>query len=290
MAEWEGKSKGTTTGYKIFIFLIKNIGINAAYLLLAFVSFYYFIFNPKQTGIIYRYFRERQKKSVLTSLFNTFRNNYVFGQTIIDKVAIAAGLEHKFTYEFDGIENIHQLAKDQSAGIMISAHVGNFEVAQHFMGEFNKKIHLVTTDEERAAIKSLLESVMAKPKVEFVIVKDDMSHIFDIHKVLEEKQMLCFTGDRFFPQTKTLEGTLLGAKAEFPAGPFLLSSRLNTPVLFVYVMREKNRHYHLYARVAEFKNRDAHSLLESYTQSIEKMLEKYPLQWFNYYEFWKKDL
>ena len=288
MAEWEGKSKGTTTGYKIFIFLIKNIGINAGYLLLVFVSFYYFLFNRKQTRIIYQYFRHRQHQSTFKSIVNTFRNNFVFGQTIIDKVAIAAGLEHKFTYEFDGIENIHQLAKDQSAGIMISAHVGNFEVAQHFMGEFNKKIHLVTTDEERAAIKSLLESVMAKPKVEFVIVKDDMSHIFDIHKVLEDKQMLCFTGDRFFPNTKTLEGELLGAKADFPAGPFLLSSRLNTPVLFVYVMRERNRHYHLYARVAEFKNRDTHSLLESYTQSIETMLEKYPLQWFNYYDFWKK--
>ena len=288
MADWEGKSKGTTTGYKIFIYLIKNIGINAAYLLLAFVSFYYFLFNRKQTRIIYQYFRKRQKQSVLKSWINTYRNNFVFGQTIIDKVAIAAGMEDKYTYEFDGIENIHQLAKDQSAGIMISAHVGNFEVAQHFMGEFNKKIHLVTTDEERVAIKSLLDSVMAKPKVEFIIVKDDMSHIFDIHKTIEEQEMICFTGDRFFPNIKTLEGTLLGEKAEFPAGPFLLSSRLNTPVLFVYVMRERNRHYHLYARKAEFKNRDAQSLLESYTQSIEKILEKYPLQWFNYYDFWKK--
>lgn len=287
MADWEGKSKGTTTGYKIFIFLIKNIGIKAAYLLLVFVSFYYFIFNQKQTRIIYQYFRKRQKQSVFKSWINAYRNNFVFGQTIIDKVAIAAGLEEKFTYEFDGIENIHQLAKDESAGIMISAHIGNFEVAQNFMGEFNKKIHLVTTDEERAVIKSLLDSVMAKPKVEFIIVKDDMSHIFDIHTTIEEQEMICFTGDRFFPNTKTLKGNLLGEKAQFPAGPFLLSSRLNTPVLFVYVMRERGRHYHLYARKAEFKNRDAHSLLESYTRSIEKILEKYPLQWFNYYNFWK---
>ncbi len=288
MADWEGKSKGTTTGYKIFIFLIKNMGINAAYLLLVFVSFYYFIFNQKQTRIIYQYFRKRHEQSVFKSWINVYRNNFVFGQTIIDKVAIAAGLEDKYTYEFDGIENIHQLAKDESAGIMISAHVGNFEVAQHFMGEFNKKIHLVTTDEERAVIKSLLESVMAKPKVEFIIVKDDMSHIFDIHKTIEEQELICFTGDRFFSNTKTLEGNLLGEKAQFPAGPFLLSSRLNTPVLFVYVMRERGRHYHLYARKAEFKNRDANSLLESYTQSIEKILEKYPLQWFNYYDFWKE--
>lgn len=288
MAEWEGKSKGTVTGYKIFIFLIKNAGLNAAYALLAFVSFYYFIFNQKQTKIIYKYFREKHKQNVFQSLINTYRNNFVFGQTIVDKVAIAAGLENKFTYEFDGIENIYQLAKDDSAGILISAHVGNFEVAQHFMGEFDKKIHLVTTDEERAAIKSLLDNIMAKPKVEFIIVNEDLSHIFEINKVIEEKQMICFTGDRFFPNTKTLEAEFLGEKARFPAGTFLISSRLRTPVLFVYVMRERNRHYHLYARKAEFTNRDANSLLEAYTKSIEKILEKYPLQWFNYYDFWNK--
>lgn len=288
MADWEGKSKGTVTGYKIFIFLIKNAGLNAAYALLAFVSLYYFFFNQKQTKIIYRYFREKHRQSVFQSLINTYRNNFVFGQTIIDKVAIAAGLEHKFTYEFDGIENIHQLAKDDSAGIMISAHVGNFEVAQHFMGEFDKKIHLVTTDEERAAIKSLLDNVMAKPKVDFIIVNEDLSHIFEINKVIEEKQIICFTGDRFFPNTKTLEADFFGETAKFPAGTFLISSRLRTPVLFVYVMRERNRHYHLYARKAEFTNRDANSLLKAYTKSIEKILEKYPLQWFNYYDFWNK--
>lgn len=289
MAEWEGKSKGTVTGYRVFIFLIQNFGLNPAYFLLVFVSFYYFLFHRKQTAIIYNYFRKKHNQNRVQSLINTYRNNYIFGQTIIDKVAIAAGMENKFTYEFDGIENIHQLAKDDSAGIMISAHVGNFELAQHFMHGFEKKIHLVTTDEERRAIKSLLDSVMAKPKVEFVIVKEDLSHIFEINNVIEQKQIICFTGDRFFPNTKTLETEFMGEKAKFPAGTFLISSRLKTPVLFVYVMREKNRHYHLYARKAEFTNRNADSLLEAYVRSIEKILEKYPRQWFNYYDFWNKE-
>src|SRR5690606_4942185 len=288
MAQWEGKSKGTATGYKIFIFLIRKAGIDFAYVLLIFVSFYYFLFNRKQTKIIYRYFREKQNYSSFKSVVYTYLNNFVFGQTLIDKVAIAAGLEHKYTYEFDGVENIHNLAKNDSAGIMISAHVGNFELAQHFMHGCDKKIYLVTTDEERRAIKNLLDSVMAKANIGFILVREDMSHIFEIHKIIEEKQMICFTGDRYFTDSKLIEANLLGEPAKFPAGPFLLSSRLNTPVLFVYVMKEKNKHYHLYAREAEFKNRDAASLLESYTRSIENILKKYPLQWFNYYDFWNK--
>lgn len=290
MPVWEGKSRGTVTGYRVFIYLIKHAGLNTAYSLLTFVALYYFFFTPKQTIAIYQYFRKRRKNSILASLINSYRNYFVFGQTIIDKVAITAGLSHKFTYEFDGIENIHELANNETAGILISAHVGNFEVSQYFMDEFEKKIYLVTTDEERQAIKSYLQSVMAKPKTEFIIVKEDLEHIFEINRVINDQDMICFTGDRFMPHTKTMQADLMGAKAHFPAGPFLISSRLNTPVLFVYVMRERGKHYHLYARKAEFKNRNAQSLLESYTASIESILDKYPLQWFNYYDFWSTKL
>jgi len=258
-----------------------------AYLLLVFVSLYYVIFSPRQTKAIYRYFRHRRHNSIVSSLVNTYRNYFVFGQTLIDKVAITAGLEHKYTYEFDGIDHIRQLAKDNSAGILISAHVGNFEVSQYFMGEFEKQIHLVTTDEEQRAIKSYLASIMAKPRTGFVVVKEDLSHVFAINQIIEQKEMICFTGDRFVNGSKTLTADLFGRPARFPAGPFLISSRLSTPVLFVYVMRERNRHYHLYARKATFSHRDAQSLLHAFTQSIEQILAKYPLQWFNYYDFWK---
>lgn len=286
MDTWKGKSRGTVFGYRIFIFLIKHIGINVAYSLLLFVALYYFFFTPRQTRFIYRYFRNRLGYSSIKSMISAYRNYFVFGQTIIDKVAINAGLAHRYTYEFDGIENIRQLASDESAGILISAHVGNFEVAQFFMDEFDKKIHLVTTDEERQAIKSYLSTIMAQPKTEFITIKEDLSHIFEINKVIAEQGMICFTGDRFKPNTKTLQESLLGQPAHFPSGPFIISSRLRIPVLFVYVMRERNKHYHLYARKADFNNRDAQSLLQAYSASMEEILRKYPLQWFNYYDFW----
>jgi predicted LPLAT superfamily acyltransferase len=79
---------------------------------------------------------------------------------------------------------------------------------------------------------------------------------------------------------------LLGKEARFPAGPFLLASRLNVPVVFVYVMKEKAKHYHLYARKARASYKDAQGLLKEYTESVEWMLEYYPLQWFNYFNFW----
>ncbi|MFK5974195.1 MAG: lipid A biosynthesis acyltransferase [Flavobacteriaceae bacterium] len=286
--EWEGKSRGTVIGYKIFVFFIKKLGIGTSYLLLHFVVLYFCFFANKSTRSINYYLRKIQGFSRLKSIWNIYKSYYIFGQTIVDKTAISSGLRNKFTYEFDGEARIKELLKKKQGGILISAHVGNFEIADFFFDELDSssQIHLVTTDSEHEQIKTYLDSVTSKSSIKFIIVKEDLSHVFEIKAALDSGELVCFTGDRYFEGQKTMDGQLLGAKAKFPAGPFLLASRLNVPVLFVYVMKETKRHYHLYARTAEVKNKDAQGLLSDYTKNVEWILEKYPLQWFNYFDFW----
>lgn len=289
--QWEGKSKGTVLGYKIFIFFIKKIGVRAAYGLLYFVAFYYFVFSFKSSKTNYTYFRRRLHYSRVKSVLHVYKSYLIFGKTIIDKVAISSGLRDQFTYEFDGVETILELLEKKQGGILISAHLGNFEIAEFFFDEIDTRsqIHLVTTDAERKNIKEYMEKVTMRSKIKFILVQDDMSHIFEINNALSDGELVCFTGDRYMEGTKVMTEDLLGSPADFPAGPFLLASRLRVPVLFVYVMKETNKHYHLYSRKADFKNRDAQGLLKEYTKSVEWMLKKYPTQWFNYFEFWNEN-
>jgi len=288
--QWKGKSRGTVFGYKIFVFFMKTFGLGSTYFILYFVALYFCFFAPTSTKASYYYFRSRQKQPVLKSILSIYRSYYVFGQTILDKVGISSGLRDKFTYNFDGIQLINEVLKQKKGGILISAHVGNFEIAEHFFGELEDKasISLLTTDTEHSAIKEYLESVTSKPNVNLILIQEDLSHIFEINAALARNEIVCITGDRYFEGSKFLEEKLLGETAKFPAGPFMLASRLKVPVLFVYVMKETNKHYHLYARQAKVKHRDAKGLLKEYTTSVTSMLDKYPLQWFNYFNFWKE--
>ena len=290
MSQWDGKSKGTVLGYKIFVFLIQKAGVKSAYVLLYFVASYYFLFLKKSNKAISYYFKERLKYSNFKTKKMVFKSYYTFGQTIIDKISISAGMRNKFTYEFDGIEILKNLLAEKKGGVLISAHIGNFEIAEHFLGDIDIdfQINLVTTDLEHSAIKNYLESVTQKPTVKFIIIREDLSHIFEINAALANNELVCFTGDRYFEGTKSLSEKILGEEANFPAGPFLIASRLKVPVVFVYVMKEPNLHYHLYAREAVVKHRDEKALLKSYIESVESMLQKYPLQWFNYFDFWNQ--
>ena len=286
--EWKGKSRGTVFGYKIFVFCMKNLGLSSAYFILYFVAAYFCFFARSSTKASYSYFRERRKCSKFKSLLNIYKSYYVFGQTIIDKIAISSGLRNKFTYDFDGAYHIIDTLKEKKGGILISAHVGNFEIAEHFFGELeeNASISILTADTEHSAIKEYLESVTKKVGVNLILIQEDLSHIFEINAALTRNELVCITGDRYISGSKYLTEDLLGSIAKFPAGPFMLASRLKVPVLFVYVMKETNTHYHLFTRQAKAKHRDAQALLKEYTSSVTWMLEKYPLQWFNYFDFW----
>ncbi|HET8737735.1 MAG TPA: lipid A biosynthesis acyltransferase [Pricia sp.] len=286
---WEGKSRGTLLGYQIYIFFLRKLGIGTAYFVLRFVIVYYVLFSPKSNRDIYTYFRKRHGYSKWDSIRNIYQSYYTFGQTLTDKVAISTGLRDRFTYSHNGIEHIDNLLKRNQGGILISGHVGNFEISHYFLEDRYSisKISMVTTHAEHREIKDYMERISVKSHLKFIVVKDDMSHIFEIHTAIDAGGLVVFTGDRYMPGNKTLTETFLGKKAHFPMGPYLLASRLNLPVLFVYFMKGSNRHYDLYAETAEFRARDAQGLLREYTESMEGILKKYPLQWFNYFDFWK---
>ncbi|MEM9143695.1 MAG: lipid A biosynthesis acyltransferase [Bacteroidota bacterium] len=288
--EWKGKkSKGTLLGYKIYIFVLRNFGINAAYLLLHSIVFYYFLFSWKGSKAIYQYFRKRLGYSWLKSIVSIYKNYYRLGQTLSDRVTVSTGFRELFRYSHDGIEKIDDLLKKKQGGILISGHVGNFEISHYFLENRYSisKISMVTTEAEQEVIQDYLAQMAMDTTLELILVKEDMSHIFEIHKALEEGGLVVITGDRFLPGSKYLTEIFMGKSAKFPLGPFRLASRLKVPVLFVYVMKGKGRNYELYAHQAKAKARDAQALLKEYTESMESMLKKYPLQWFNYFDFWE---
>jgi len=288
MSEWDGKSKGGLLGYKIFVYCIKNLGIRPSYFVLYFVALYYFLFFKKTNRATFYYFHERLGYSYLKAKKHVYRSYYTFGQTLIDKIAISAGLREKFTYEFDGIENLKGLLAQKTGGVLISAHIGNFEIAEYFLCDLNTDltINMVISDMEHRSIRQYLDSISSETTVKFIVISEDLSHIYQINNALANNELICFTGDRYLEGVKYLIMPLLDKDANFPAGPFLIASRLKVPVVFVYVMKEKNLHYHLFARTAEVKYRDEKGLLKAYIESVESMLRRYPVQWFNYFDFW----
>jgi len=291
MADWKGQSKGSVLGYKIFIFFIKYLGLRATYGLLYFVAFYYIFSSYSTSKNIYNYYHNRLKFSKVKSLTGIFNSYVQLGKTLIDRVAVTVGLRSKFSFEFDGIQHIRKLLDEGKGGIIFTAHIGNFNISRSFFTEVsNQPIHInmVVTDMEHEQIKNYLNSVTGETHLKLIVVKDDMSHIFKINDAIQNNELIVFAADRS-GEGRQLKADFLGKETNFFQGPFKLAAQKKLPILFAYIMREKKFHYHFYARRFEPSNYSAREILTGYTAYLEKMVRKYPAQWFNFYDFWKEN-
>ena len=120
---WKGKSKDFALGYKVFIWLLKNLGVPAGYFLLIFVAFYYFLFDRPAIKASMFYFQEIHKQNWLTARLNTYRGFYKIGQVLLDKVAALANFTNRFTFSFDGEHHLRDMAEENNGGVLLSAHV-----------------------------------------------------------------------------------------------------------------------------------------------------------------------
>ncbi len=292
MTSWKGKSRASIIGYKIFVVLIRTFGLRFCYFILRFVASYYFFFSLHSSKPVFRFYRQRLKFGRFKSIRLLFTNYYRFGQTLLDKVAVMAGVKTNFTFEFDGEENLHKMVEQKKGGILLSAHVGNWDTAGHMLDRLKTKINVLMYDGEDAKIKKYLDEVTGKKNFNVIYVKPDLSHIYQINHALAANEIVCMHADRFLQGNKTLSCEFFGEEALFPEGPFLLSLKLKVPVAFVHSFKESSKHYHFYSTELKYfyqeKGETMNSILQEYVANFEKMVQRYPEQWFNYYNFWTK--
>lgn len=293
--EWQGKSKGGFWGYRFFVFILRKLGISFTYFFIRIVAVYYLFFSFKSFKYTFFYFHSILKYNSIKSFAKIYKNYILLGEVLVDKMASLLGFDDIFTYQFDGEEQLKEIIDGNKGGILIGAHIGNWEIASHHLNRFQGKVHLLMLDAEQKKIKQLLENISINypENVNIIIVKNDFSHIYQVSKALQDKEIVCIHGDRFLKDSKTENINFLGKSALFSTGPFILASKFKVPVCYFYGMKEKNKHYHLFAFTSQYNSTKYNKFLPKdmlleYTSNLESIIKKYPEQWFNYFHFWEE--
>jgi predicted LPLAT superfamily acyltransferase len=298
MSEWSGQTKGNLLGYRIFIFILRHLNIRVSYFAVWFVALYFYLFTNKK-AIRNFYLVTKQYKNLKLEI-TIFQNFFTFGKILLDRVSLLAGFSSKFTFEFEGEEHLRKMASSGKGGIIIGAHAGNWEVAGKLLNRLNCNIHIVMYDGEHSNIKDLFEKISGGKSLNIIAIKpNDLSHIYKINEALQKGDLIAMHGDRFVQGSKSLDCMFFEKKAAFPLGPYYLAATAKVPVCFVSTMKESASHYHFYSTkplnvVTENisrreKEESIKNLASLYAANLEKIVAKYPLQWFNYYAFWGKN-
>jgi predicted LPLAT superfamily acyltransferase len=289
---WKGKTDGGKWGQKSLFFMLGIINVTILYPVLLLIVPFYMLFRRAGYLAIFRYFKEIWGMSHWKAFWNTFANHFIFAQIVVDKFAAIAGKVKNFTIEIEGHNYIQDLYEQKKGFIIASSHIGNFELGGYVFQQDKTNLYALVYEGESKEYSKKREASLKKANLNLVSIQEDMSHLFLLKDVLEQGNIVIIQCDRIYGNSKNFKINFLGRDAWFPSGTFRLAAQLDVPVIALFIMKKSLTKYKAFIIPIETEIKETNNVKQSlkyaefFVKSCEKILKKYPRQWFNFYNFW----
>jgi KDO2-lipid IV(A) lauroyltransferase len=183
-----------------------------------------------------------------------------------------------------------------SGAILISPHLGNWELGGLGLASKGYRINVLTFREPDEKVNELRERFRRERGINFIYVdRDDASPlaIIEAATALRRNEVLALLGDRD-GSSHTVTFDLFGLPAQIPVGAAYLALATGAPVIPVFVPLEGGRYATIMEEPVYFKsgriNRGnaIREGTEELLRVFEKYISAYPDQWYNFFDYWGK--
>lgn len=258
---------------------------------MAFWSLFFLLWGPGRRGVMHNLKAILPGSLAVANFFRTYRVFWNFAWTIADNVRFKESRVGP-DWEFAGMEHFEQLQARSGGAIILTAHMGNYDLGAHLFAETaGKNIVMVRAPETDAETRQFEESISARTianglKIDFSTRSTDLA--LDLLHALQEGEIIAIQGDRVTPGIAALPATLFGRRVEVPAGPFALAMTARVPIFPLFIIRLGRRHYRLLtAKPFEvIRTRDRAEAFElavaQWTRELEGVIRAAWFQWFTF--------
>lgn len=291
---WHGmQESGSRGGLRFSLWLLKVLGYRAGRFLAYVISLYFFIFK---SNVRRCYFQFHQRVLGHSSWLSAYRCLVNFSITVFDRAYVQMGRSDYFTLTIHGEDILRQIKASRDKGaIILGSHIGSMEVGPELSKRLGISVGMLMYHQR----SSMLYQEMARINPEITrglieMKKDSFGYILEVRQRYEKGEFIGILGDRTWKTGPTARMAFLGVEKSFPVGVYHLASILKAPVVFMVVVKQGLRDFHCYVEElasqadAESKPRDcyANEVLKKYVSYLEQYSRRFPLHWFNLYDFW----
>ena len=237
----------------------------------------------------YRYFRQRLGYGCLRASWYTYVNHCLFAQVVVDRFAVFAG--KRFMLDIDGYEYFQQLELETKGFVILSSHIGCYEVAGYSLISKSKRFNALVFGGEKATVMKGRQEALSEHNIRMIPVREDMSHLFIVNEALSNNEIMSMPADRIVGSAKVVKVNFFGETASLPAGPFSVTTMNGFDALAVNVMKISAKRYKVYVSKLIYdkqapRKQQMQQLANCYAEELERRVRQYPSQWFNFYDFW----
>lgn len=224
-----------------------------------------------------------------------FRN---YGLYLMDYVRIGAMTPDNFRAriaEEHGMRYIEEALAAGSGAILLSAHVGNWEMGGLSFAARGCPIHVVSITDQAHEVQEYRVALRGTIGVRTLHnAHDGHALVLRLVGLLRENKVLAMLGDRHENGRKT-PVTFFGRRVYFPSGVVALAQVSGAPILPVFVVLRPDGRYAAWMEPPiRVVGRPGHNkeVLAEKTQELaavfERVIAAYPDQWFHFFDYWER--
>ena len=200
-----------------------------------------------------------------------------------------------FTVEAEGQEAWRELIAGEPGSILVTAHLGAWEVGSMLSSSREaRRVHVVREAETDPRAQRFIEGLIRRCGGELYVTHfaEDPQLGMDLLDALRRGEIVALQGDRPRSRGRTLETRLFGRPFPLPVGPAALARAAGAPIVPVFVFREGRLRYRCVLRppirVAQTgdRQRDVREALECFAGDLEAAIRREPHQWFCFRRIW----
>jgi predicted LPLAT superfamily acyltransferase len=287
-----GQLRGGRWGVWFFITALRVLGLHVTYALSVLPAIYFSFVSPDVPATMDYHRRVFGQLPWWKRRWLVFKHFFKFGQALIDRTAILAGMTRHFSFTFDGEANLRQAAAEGKGVLLLTAHVGNWEAAGQLLTRLEIPVNVTGFDKESPEVRALLNRA-GNARFKLIPLTGSPTDAIQLVAALRRGEAVAMLGDRAYGSTAA-KVQFLGATASMPIGAYVMAAIAGAPLVHVFSLRERGGHYRFFGFPAQrpvmppHHERDAYlrSFAQQYARNLEGVLRRDPLQWYNFYPFW----
>ena len=250
----------------------------------------FLLWGPGRRGVMKNLSAIIPGSSPTANFLRTYRVFWNFAWTITDNMRFKETRVMP-DWEFEGIEHFQALEAHEGGAILLTAHMGNYDLGAQLFAEISKRqIVMVRAPETDPQTRDFEVASMQRNagslKVDFSTRASDLA--LELLNAVRGGEIVAIQGDRVTPGIASLPATLFAKRTLLPSGPFALAMAARVPIFPIFIMRVARRRYRLVVgepfEVVRTRDRSAalEAAVQTWTANLEKAIAAAWFQWFTF--------
>ena len=231
-------------------------------------------------------------------LVGVLRHFGAFAEAILDKMLLWGGLFDFNQVRLHGAEPLLAMAARGQGALLVCAHLGNLDLCRALsLRTPGLRVTVLVHTKHAQAFNDMLARLDPRSRLNLMQVTDmDAAMAMQLSERIGRGEFVVIAGDRVpvADRPRVTIAPFLGQPAAFPVGPWVMGAVLGCPVYAMFAARTSGGYDVHFERLLDAvslprRSRDAAlaQLAAAYAARLEHHVRRTPLEWFNFYDFWR---